>query len=71
MDKFYGIVFGDETAFAKLCAALPSILDDVLLTIDKTDGNNTVFDELREISPDILKSLYLLAFKTYDGFGNF
>lgn len=71
MDKFYGIVFDDDTAFARLCAALPTILDDVLQTIEISEGNNTVFDELREISPDVLKSLYLLAFKTYDGFENF
>lgn len=71
MDQFYGIVFGDSTAFAKLCAALPSILDDVLQTIEKTEGGNTVFDELRKISPDVLKSLYLLAFQTYDGFEKF
>lgn len=28
------------------------------------------FDELRALSPDTFKSLYLLAFKTYDGFQN-
>lgn len=71
MDKFYGIVFGDATAFARLCATLPTILDDVIQTTEKSEGNNTVFDGLREISPDVLKSLYLLAFKTYDGFENF
>lgn len=71
MDKFYGIVFDDDTAFARLCSTLPIILDDVLQTIEKSEGDNTVFDELREISPDVLKSLYLLAFKTYDGFEKF
>lgn len=71
MDKFYGIVFGDDNAFAKLCKALPTILDDVLAETDKKTKGNTVFDELHEISPDVLKSLYLLAFKTYDGFENF
>lgn len=71
MDKFYGIVFGDNEAFMKLCGALPVVLDDVLADIQKTKNENTVFKELNEISPDILKSLYLLAFKTYDGFNNF
>lgn len=71
MDKFYHLVFGDSEAFMKLCKALPQILDDVLETCDKTQGRNTVFDELQEISPDILKSLYLLAFKAYDGFDHF
>lgn len=71
MDKFYGLVFADETAFARLCTMLPQILDDVLQTIEITNGDNSVFKELRNISPDVLKSLYLLAFKTYDGFENF
>lgn len=71
IDKFYGIVFGDDEAFLKLCKALPIILDDVVSDMAKKEKGNTVFDELREISPDVLKSLYLLAFKTYDGFENF
>ena len=71
MDKFYGIVFGDEQAFMKLCRALPSILDDVIEDMKRESLNNTVFHELANISPDIMKSLYLLAFKTYEGFDNF
>lgn len=71
MDKFYAIVFGDDAAFVKLCKSLPVILDDVLADVIKKEKDNTVFDELHEISPDVLKSLYLLAFKTYDGFENF
>jgi len=71
MDKFYAIVFGDDAAFVKLCKSLPVILDDVLADVIKKEKDNTVFDELHEISPDVLKSLYLLAFKTYDGFEDF
>lgn len=71
IDKFYGIVFGDDEAFCKLCLVLPDILDDVLSEIEMDKEDNTVFSELRLISPDILKSLYLLAFKTYDGFDKF
>ena len=71
MDKFYGIVFGDEQAFMKLCRALPSILDDVIDDMKRESLNNTVFQELANISPDVMKSLYLLAFKTYEGFDNF
>lgn len=71
MDKFYEIVFGDPLAFAKLCKALPSILDDVIKELGDSTNQNTVFTELAAISPDIMKSLYLLAFKTYDGFDNF
>ena len=71
MDKFYEIVFGDSQAFAKLCRALPTILDDVIEGMSREANQNTVFTELAAISPDIMKSLYLLAFKTYDGFDNF
>ena len=71
MDKFYEIVFGDSLAFVKLCKILPSILDDVVLDINREHNSNSVFTELASISPNILKSLYLLAFKTYEGFDNF
>jgi len=71
MDKFYEIVFGDSLAFTKLCKALPAILDDVIDELGSSTNQNTVFTELAAISPDIMKSLYLLAFKTYEGFDNF
>lgn len=71
IDKFYEIVFGEPLAFAKLCKALPSILDDVIKELGSATNQNTVFSELAAISPNIMKSLYLLAFKTYDGFDNF
>ena len=71
IDKFYEIVFDDPMAFAKLCKALPMILDDVIKELGSTTNQNTVFSELANISPDIMKSLYLLAFKTYEGFDKF
>ncbi len=71
MDRFYGIVFGDSSAFVKLCRVLPAILDDVIEETHCGKIQNTVYDELRELSPDIARSIYLLAFKTYEGFGNF
>lgn len=71
MDKFYEIVFGDSTAFARLCNALPTILDDVIKETHLGTIKNTVYSELKGISSDTFKSLYLLAFKTYEGFGNF
>lgn len=33
-------------------------------------GKDTVLEELAKKSPDLLKGLYLLAFKTYEGFAN-
>lgn len=71
IDQFYGIVFGDDRAFFKLCCALPSVLDDVLNEVAQAGDRNTVYQELKQLSPDILRSLYLLAFKTYDGFDQF
>lgn len=71
MDKFYEIVFEDASAFARLCKVLPDILDDVIANMSREINDNTVFAELAAISPDIVKSLYLLAFQTYEGFENF
>ena len=68
IDKFYNIVFGDEFAFMKLCRALPDILDDVVTETHTGYIRNSVFSELAALSTDTYKSLYLLAFRTYEGF---
>lgn len=70
IDKFYEKVFDDKDAFFKLCRALPGILDDVIAELQCGSITNTVYDELHKLSPDTFKSLYLLAFKTYEGFQN-
>lgn len=69
LDKFYEIVFGDKNAFFKLCKSLPDILDDVISEDESVMLHNTVYDELDKT--DFYKSLYMLAFKTYEGFENF
>ncbi len=69
MDKFYNIVFDDKDAFCKLCKALPIVLDDVIAEDDSIRLHNSVYEELDKT--DFYKSLYLLAFKTYEGFENF
>lgn len=69
MDKFYEIVFGKKDAFFKLCKELPNILDDVIAEDKSAMLQNTVYDELDKT--DFYKSLYLLAFKTYEGFDKF
>ena len=68
MDKFYDFVFGQKNAFFRLCQRLPDIIDDVIREAALEKNTNTIFDELNEISPDTLKGLYLLAFRTYEGF---
>lgn len=71
MDKFYEIVFDDARAFMKLCHALPLILDDVISENHEEIIDNTVYEDLKKMSSDTFKSLYLLAFKTYEGFDQF
>lgn len=68
IDQFYEIVFGDKYAFYKLCKILPTILDDVVKETNTGNITNNVYTELKAISPETLKSLYLLAFSTYEGF---
>lgn len=69
MDLFYEIVFGDKYAFFKLCKVLPLILEDVLECEPSIKLVNTVYDELDK--KDFYKSLYALAFSTYEGFDRF
>lgn len=71
IDKFYELVCGDKDAFMKLCKVIPLVIEDVLQVISKKSKQNTVFEELSKISPDITKSIYLLAFSKYEGFSKF
>ena len=71
IDQFYTIVTGEALAFKNLCQVLPIVIDDVLSTMTQPDSVNTVFAELETLSPNLLNSLYLLAFKKYHGFENF
>jgi hypothetical protein len=71
IDKFYELVTGEKTAFKMLCEALPQVIDDILIDIELDTKSNSVVSELEQISPNLLKSLYLLSFEKYEGFGNF
>ncbi len=71
IDKFYELVTGDTLAFKKLCVALPLVIADVLAHTAQQTIENTVIDELQDISPNILKSIYLLSFGEYEGFTDF
>jgi len=69
MDKFYGIVTGSSTAFYRMCLQLPKTIEKLIsMNAVITAKEDTVLFELREQNPDTLKALYLLAFKTYEGF---
>ena len=69
IDKFYEEVTGDKDAFYKICKKLPIIIDEIISENDEfVAEEDTVIDELRSNNPDVLKSLYMLAFSTYEGF---
>lgn len=71
MDKFYALVFQDQYAFYKLCRALPQIIEDVVNDNEELTMKNSVFEQLTGQNADILTSLYLLAFTSYEGFEKF
>ena len=69
MDKFYEIVTGDKEAFYKMCMILPELIEEIINENKELQvGSDTVVNELTEKNPDLLKALYLLAFKEYAGF---
>ena len=71
IDKFYEEVTGDKDAFYKICKQLPIIIDEIISENNEFVVEvDTVISELRSTNPDILKSLYMLAFSTYEGFKN-
>jgi hypothetical protein len=72
IDKFYEIVTGNPFAFRQLCAVLPKVIADVVDDLAQNVAiQNTVYQELQAISPNLLKSVYLLSFKKYQGFNEF
>lgn len=70
MDQFYKITTGIEDAFYQMCMQLPHTIDE-LIAENKVSvvQNDTVVEELNQKNPDTLKALYILAFETYEGFG--
>lgn len=68
VDQFYSKVTGVDEAFKQLCEVLPQVIEDAVKQTDKGQISNEVFNELSTISPNVLNSLYLLAFEKYQGF---
>ncbi|MGL5123733.1 MAG: Eco47II family restriction endonuclease [Fusobacteriaceae bacterium] len=68
IDKFYEMVTGDKVAFKKLCEVLPIVMNDVLLNIKDDIIQESVFDDLSCRGDNMIKTIYLLAFETYEGF---
>ena len=71
IDKFYEIVTGDQFAFKKLCEILRRVIEDVVASIQIAESSNTVLNELKKIDSNLLKSIYLMSFKKYQGFNEF
>lgn len=71
IDKFYELVTGEKNAFKNLCQILPKVIDDIINETELDEKQNTVITELLEISPNLLKSIYLLSFQKYQGFDQF
>jgi hypothetical protein len=71
MDKFYKLVTEDALAFKKLCEKLPKIIEDVVKENSIEPSTNSVVSELKKIDKNLMKSLYLMTFKKYEGFSNF
>ena len=71
IDKFYELVTGNKTAFKELCEQLPLIIEDIINNMEVKAESNSVFSELEKIDPNLLKSIYLLSFKKYQGFDDF
>lgn len=48
---------------------LPKLIDEIIEENKELQvGTDTVINELKGKNPDLLKALYLLAFKEYEGF---
>ncbi|MDJ1646660.1 Eco47II family restriction endonuclease [Mycoplasma phocimorsus] len=72
IDKFYEYVTDDKLAFKKLCMQLPITINKILdKYMPKLLEEDTVFQELALIDKNIFKSLFKLAFPTYEGFDDF
>ena len=71
MDQFYKEVTGIKDAFFQVCKQLPLSINE-LIRENKvvTIQEDTVIQELLQLNPDTLTALYILAFKTYEGFEN-
>ena len=69
IDIFYEIVTGRKDAFYQICTQLPITIDKLIKNKSvRVVEQDTVVEELSKKNPDLLKSLYLLAFESYLGF---
>ncbi|MDR0887418.1 MAG: Eco47II family restriction endonuclease [Candidatus Nomurabacteria bacterium] len=69
IDQFYKLVTGIDDAFYQICIQLPITITS-LINANKfiTAEKDTALEELKRTNPDMLTALYMLAFKSYEGF---
>lgn len=75
MDKFYGLVTGQDDAFYQLCMVLPEVIEKVVSGAAATTvPHDSVLDELDGMAKakggSFAMALYMLGFGSYNGFGN-
>lgn len=78
IDKFYGMVTGQDDAFYQMCMVLPETIKRVVEeTGDTIVPHDTVLQELKAIASEqseksedlaISMAVYMLGFRTYNGF---
>ena len=78
MDKFYGLVTGENDAFYQICMVLPKVISAVIESSDEVQvPRDTAYQELKIMSEKfggserenaIAMALYMLGFSTYEGF---
>ncbi len=78
MDRFYGLVTGQDDAFYQICMALPDTIQKVVTSAgNKLVPNDTVMNELKSIAAlngiqdkdlSIAMAIYMLGFSSYNGF---
>lgn len=72
IDKFYEMVTNNQNAFAQTCRVLPKVIHDVLKNEQEKIIQNTVIDDIKKENIEhILTALYVMSFKTYQGFDDF
>lgn len=69
IDKFYEIATGDPYAFRKIIEWLPITLKTLTEAEPRTLDGNRIIQQIEE-NGSFFKTLYMLAFKDYEGFEN-
>lgn len=74
LDQFYSIVTGNPTAFYKICAVLPTVIENVIGKGKIETPRDTVIEELKQQAGEkgisMAMAAHLLGFSSYMGFSS-